>query len=154
EPREVHHFALLLGYGCTAVNPYLAFDSIQDLVDSGVLPRQDGNRHGEEGEDAVYRYTKHFTKAIGKGLYKVFSKMGISTLHSYSGAQIFEAVGLSTKLVDKYFSGTASRIEGAGVRELAEEALKRHRVAFAPLIDPNRDLDRGGDYHWRRDGEF
>ncbi|HTM22564.1 MAG TPA: glutamate synthase large subunit, partial [Kofleriaceae bacterium] len=154
EPREVHHFALLLGFGCTAINPYLAFDSIQDLVDSGVLPRPDGNRHGEEGEDAVYLYTKHFVKAIGKGLLKVFSKMGISTLQSYCGAQIFEAVGLSSKFVEKYFSGTSSRIEGAGVREVAEETLKRHRVAFAPLIDPNRDLDRGGYYHWRRDGEY
>ena len=154
EPREVHHFALLLGYGCTAINPYLAYDSIQDLFDSGVLPQPDGNRSSEEGEDALSLYTKHFTKAIGKGLLKVFSKMGISTLQSYCGAQIFEAVGLSTKLVAKYFSGTPTRIEGAGVIEIAEETLKRHRVAFAPLIDPNRDLDRGGFYHWRRDGEY
>ncbi len=154
EPREVHHFALLVGYGCTAINPYLAIDSIQDMVDSGVLPQLDGNTAADEEHDAVYHYTKHYIKAIGKGLLKVFSKMGISTLQSYCSAQIFEAVGLSTAFVEKYFTGTPTRIEGAGVKEIAEECLSRHRVAFAPLIDPNRDLDRGGFYHWRRDGEF
>ncbi len=154
EPREVHHFALLVGYGCTAVNPYLAIDSIQDMVDSGVLPQLDGNTAADEEHDAVYIYTKHYIKAIGKGLLKVFSKMGISTLQSYCSAQIFEAVGLSTPFVKRYFTGTSTRIEGADVREIASESLTRHHVAFAPLIDPNRDLDRGGYYHWRRDGEF
>jgi len=154
EPREVHHFALLVGYGCTAINPYLAFDSIYDLVEAGVLEQLDGNRQGEEGHDAGYIYTKRFIKAVGKGLLKVFSKMGISTLQSYCSAQIFEAVGLSTPFIARYFTGTASRIEGAGAPEIARESLTRHRVAFAPLIDANRDLDRGGYYHWRRDGEY
>jgi glutamate synthase (NADPH/NADH) large chain/glutamate synthase (ferredoxin) len=154
EPRETHHFALLVGYGATAVNPYLAFDSIQDLVDSNVLPPLDGNAAADEEHDAVYHYTKKYIKALGKGLLKVFSKMGISTLQSYCSAQIFEAVGLSTALVKKYFTGTQTRIEGAGIADLAQESLARHRVAFAPLVDNNRDLERGGFYHWRRDGEF
>ncbi len=154
EPREVHHFALLVGYGCTAVNPYLAIESIQDMVDSGVLPQLDGNTAADEEHDATYHYTKHYIKAIGKGLLKVFSKMGISTLQSYCSSQIFEAVGLAEACVNTYFTGTASRIGGAGVREIAQETLTRHRVAFAPIIDSNRDLDRGGYYHWRRDGEY
>ncbi len=154
EPRETHHFALLLGYGATAINPYLAFDSIHDLVDQVALPKLDGNRAADEEHDEVYHYTKHYIKAIGKGLLKVFSKMGISTLQSYCSAQIFEAVGLSSAFVKKYFTGTPTRIEGAGAVEIAKESLMRHRVAFAPLVDRNRDLDRGGFYHWRRDGEF
>jgi glutamate synthase (NADPH/NADH) large chain/glutamate synthase (ferredoxin) len=154
EPREVHHFALLVGYGATAINPYLAFDSIRDLVEAGVLPKLDGNAHADEEHDEVYIYTKNFVKAVGKGLYKVFSKMGISTLQSYCNAQIFEAVGLNSAFIKKYMTGTASRIEGAGAAEIASESLKRHWQAFAPLIDSNRDLDRGGYYHWRRDGEF
>jgi len=154
EPREVHHFALLVGYGATAINPYLAFDSIYDLVDTGVLPPLDGNRQAEEDHDVNYIYTKNLIKAIGKGLMKVFSKMGISTLQSYCSAQIFEVIGLSTPCVKKYFTGTATRIEGAGIADIATETLSRHRIAFAPLIDKNRDLDRGGYYHWRRDGEY
>ncbi len=154
EPRETHHFALLVGYGATAINPYLAFDTIVDLFDSGVLPKLDGNSAVDEEHDEIYHYHKNYIKSIGKGLLKVFSKMGISTLQSYCSAQIFEAVGLSSAFVKKYFTGTATRIEGAGVAEIGEESLRRHRVAFAPLIDKNRDLDRGGYYHWRRDGEF
>jgi len=153
EPRETHHFALLFGYCATAVNPYLAFDSIQDLVDTGILPQLDGNRAADEEHDAVYVYTKHYVKAICKGLLKVFSKMGISTLQSYCSAQIFEAVGLSSQCVKKYFTGTPSRIEGVNVQDIAREALATHRIAFAPLVDANRDLERGGYYHWRRDGE-
>ncbi len=153
EPRETHHFALLVGYGATAVNPYLAFDSIQDLVDTGILPQLDGNRAADEEHDAVYVYTKHYVKAVCKGLLKVFSKMGISTLQSYCSAQIFEAVGLSSECVKRYFTGTPSRIEGVSIGDIAREALATHRIAFAPLIDSNRDLDRGGYYHWRRDGE-
>jgi glutamate synthase (NADPH/NADH) large chain len=153
EPRETHHFALLVGYGATAVNPYLAFDSIQDLVDTGILPQLDGNRAADEEHDAVYVYTKHYVKAVCKGLLKVFSKMGISTLQSYCSAQIFEAVGLSTECVRRYFTGTPSRIEGVNIGDIAREALATHRIAFAPLIDSNRDLNRGGFYHWRRDGE-
>ncbi len=154
EPRETHHFALLVGYGATAINPYLAFDSIHDLYDTGILPKQDGNAKSDEEHDAVYHYQKYFIKAVGKGLLKVFSKMGISTLQSYCSAQIFEAVGLSTTFIQKYFTNTPTRIEGAGIREIAGECLTRHRVAFTPAPDKNRDLDRGGYYHWRRDGEF
>ena len=154
EPREVHHFALLLGYGATAVNPYLAIDSIYDLVDTSVLPPLDGIAQQDDDHDAGYTYAKNFTKAVNKGLLKIFSKMGISTLQSYCSAQIFEALGLSTALVDKYFTRTPSRIGGAGIADLAQEAIEKHRVAYAPLIDRNRDLDRGGYYHWRRDGEF
>jgi glutamate synthase (NADPH/NADH) large chain len=154
EPREVHHFGLLVGYGATAVNPYLAFDSIHDLVDQSVLPKLDGNAAADEQHDEVYHYTKHFIKAVNKGLLKIFSKMGISTLQSYCSAQIFEAVGLSSAFVKQYFTNTPTRIEGVGAAEVAEETLMRHAVAFAPLIDKNRDLDRGGYYHWRRDGEF
>ena len=154
EPREVHHFALLFGYGATAVNPYLAMDTIADLVEGGSLPPRDGNAAADDDHDATYHYTKHFVKAVGKGLLKVFSKMGISTLQSYAGAQIFEAVGLSSDFVQKYLTGTATRIEGAGAAEIAQESLRRHRVAFAPQLDKNRDLERGGFYHWRRDGEF
>ena len=154
EPREVHHFALLVGYGATAVNPYLAFDSIHDMYDQGMLPPLDSPAHQDDEHDAPYHYRKAFTKAVDKGLLKIFSKMGISTLQSYCGAQIFEAVGLSSALVSKYFTHTPSRIEGAGLAEIEEETVRRHRVAFAPLIDQNRDLDRGGNYHWRRDGEF
>ena len=154
EPRETHHFALLVGYGATAINPYLAFDSLSDLVDSRVLPELDGNAAADEEHDAVYHYTKKYIKAIGKGLLKVFSKMGISTLQSYCSAQIFEAIGLSTPFIQKYFTGTQTRIEGAGIIEIAQESLMRHRVAFSPMADSNRDLERGGFYHWRRDGEF
>ena len=155
EPREVHHFALLVGYGATVINPYLALESIQDMVDSQVLPQLDGNTAADDGYDATYHYTKHFIKAIGKGLLKVFSKMGISTLQSYCSAQIFEAVhGLSSAFTQRHFTGTSSRIEGAGIIEIAKESLFRHRVAFSPLVDRNRDLDRGGYYHWRRDGEY
>ena len=154
EARETHHFALLVGYGATAINPYLAVDSIHDLIDAGILPKLDGNKAVDDENDAAYYYTKNYIKAVGKGLLKVFSKMGISTLQSYCSAQIFEAIGLNTAFVKKYFTGTATRIEGAGAIEIATEALKKHRVAFAPLIDKNRDLERGGYYHWRRDGEF
>ncbi len=154
EPREVHHFALLVGYGATAINPYLAFDSIQDLVDSRMLPHLDGNANADDENDAVYYYTQKYIKAIGKGLLKVFSKMGISTLQSYCSAQIFEAVGLSSAFITKYFTGTPTRIEGAGIKEIARDYLTKHRIAFAPLIDRNRDLDRGGVYHWRREGEY
>jgi glutamate synthase (NADPH) large chain len=154
EPREVHHFALLVGYGATAINPYLAFDSIHDLYDLNVLPNLDGNAHADDQHDAVYHYTKHFIKAIDKGLLKIFSKMGISTLQSYCSAQIFEAIGLSSNFIDKYFTFTPTRIQGAGIAEIAQETLAKHTVAFAPLIDKNRDLERGGNYHWRRDGEY
>jgi glutamate synthase domain-containing protein 2/glutamate synthase domain-containing protein 1/glutamate synthase domain-containing protein 3 len=153
EAREVHHFALLLGYGATAINPYLAFQTLQYMVNKGMLPNQDGNTHADEETDVLYRYTENYIKAIGKGLLKVFSKMGISTLQSYCTAQIFEIVGLNEEFTAKYFPGTASRIGGAGLKEITTESLMRHRVAFAEQIDPNRGLDRGSEYSWRREGE-
>ena len=153
EARDVHHFALLLGYGATAINPYLAFQTLQDMVLLGMLPGQDGNKHADEETDIVYQYTKNYIKAVGKGLLKVFSKMGISTLQSYCSAQIFEVVGLDQDFISKYFPGTASRIGGAGLNEIATESLMRHRNAYAEQVDPNRGLERGSEYSWRREGE-
>jgi glutamate synthase (NADPH/NADH) large chain len=135
--REVHHFALLGGYGAEAVHPYLALETL--LAASG-----------EAGSKAI----RNYVKAIGKGLKKVMSKMGISTYMSYTGAQIFEAVGLSRKLVDKYFNGTASKVSGIGILELAEEAIRIHRAAFGekdPVLQGM--LDAGGEYAWRVRGE-
>ena len=119
EAREVHHFALLLGYGAGAINPYLAFDTIRDLCREGVLS-------GLTERKAV----KNYVKAAGKGILKVMSKMGISTVASYTGAQIFEAVGLQQSLVDEYFTGTASRIEGIDLDVIADEVAARHRIAY------------------------
>jgi glutamate synthase (NADPH/NADH) large chain len=153
EVREVHHFALLVGYGATAVNPYLAFETLQDMVNQGMLPGLDGNNQADEETDIIYQYTKSYIKAVGKGLLKVFSKMGISTLQSYCSAQIFEIVGLDQEFTAKYFPGTASRIGGAGLQEVATESLMRHSNAYAEQVDSNRDLDRGSEYSWRREGE-
>jgi glutamate synthase (NADPH/NADH) large chain len=142
--REVHHFALLGGYGAEAVHPYLALETLLDLAAKGKLG------DGVDGKKAI----KNFVKAIGKGLKKVASKMGISTYMSYTGAQIFEAVGLSRALVDKYFKGTTSNVGGIGVFEVAEEALHVHRSAFDER-DPvlKASLDAGGEYAWRVRGE-
>ncbi|TVR44559.1 MAG: glutamate synthase large subunit [Planctomycetota bacterium] len=153
EPREVHHFACLVGYGASAINPYLAIEGLGDMIDIGMLPLHDGNSHADDPEDAEAHYLKNYIKAINKGLYKVFSKIGISTLQSYCSAQIFDAVGLSQAFIDKYFTGTSSRIEGAGIEEIAQDAITRHGRAFGVQVDPSRDLDRGGEYHWRREGE-
>jgi len=142
--REVHHFALLGGYGAEAVHPYLALETLLDLAAKGQLgPDLDGRK-------AI----KNFVKAIGKGLKKVMSKMGTSTYMSYTGAQIFEAVGLAKSLVDKYFTGTTSSIEGIGVFEVAEEAIRIHKAAFDDA-DPvlQSMLDAGGEYAWRVRGE-
>ncbi|HEV8099233.1 MAG TPA: glutamate synthase-related protein, partial [Gaiellaceae bacterium] len=141
EPREVHHFALLIGYGAAAINPYVMFESLDELADRSLLP-EDLER--EEAE-------KRIVKAIGKGLLKTISKMGISTIQSYRGAQIFEAVGLERELIDKHFTGTASRIGGVGTRVLATEALERHARAYPAARDEL--LPVGGVYAWRRDGE-
>ncbi len=140
--REVHHFALLGGYGAEAVHPYLALDTIAELADQGLLPNTDAKKA-----------CKNYVKAIGKGLRKVMSKMGISTYMSYTGAQIFEAVGLSRALVDKYFTGTTSTVEGIGVFEIAEEAIRIHRTAFGhdPVLEGA--LDAGGEYAFRVRGE-
>ena len=142
EPREVHHFALLIGYGCTAINPYLAFETLDDLIKEGLLTDKDHNV-------AVKKYIK----AAVKGVVKTMAKMGISTVQSYHGAQIFEAVGLNAELVDKYFTWTPSRIQGVGLEVIAEEALARHRRAY-PSREVNEELDAGGQYQWRDNGEF
>jgi glutamate synthase domain-containing protein 2/glutamate synthase domain-containing protein 1/glutamate synthase domain-containing protein 3 len=145
EPREVHHFALLIGYGASAVNPYLAFETLADMKREGMLPE------ALSFEQAC----KNFIKSINKGLLKTMSKMGISTLQSYRGAQIFEAVGLHEEVIDKYFTHTASRISGVKLDVLAEETLARHRFAYPPAPVPeNLDLDPGGWYKWRLGGEF
>src|SRR4051812_5245152 len=142
--REVHHFALLGGFGAEAVHPYLAMETLLDLAAQGKLGE------GVDGKKAL----KNFVKAMGKGLKKVMSKMGISTYMSYTGAQIFEAVGLSRTLVDKYFTGTTSNVGGIGLFEVAEEALRVHRAAFGER-DPvlQAALDAGGEYAWRVRGE-
>ena len=139
--RETHHFALLAGYGAEAVHPYLAMETLVELAHG--LP---GDLSGEK---AIYNYTK----AVGKGLMKVMSKMGISTYMSYCGAQIFEAIGLNKSLVDKYFKGTASNVEGIGVFEVAEEALRLHTLAFGNDPVLAEQLDAGGEYAFRVRGE-
>src|SRR6202046_61463 len=144
EPREVMHFALLIGYGASAINPYLAIETIHDLKRRGLLPEKITADYAE----------KNFIKAINKGLLKTFSKMGISTLQSYRGAQVFEAVGLNDSLIESYFPGTASRIEGIGLGVLAREAQLKHEYAFQPLTDSETDLAVGGQYQYREGGEF
>lgn len=143
EPRETHHFALLIGYGAGAINPYLAFETLDDMIHQGILKNIDH-------KTAV----KNYAKAVAKGVVKTMSKMGISTIQSYRGAQIFEAVGLNQKLIDKYFTWTASRIEGAGIEEVATEVLKRHNHAFPDRQTNGQTLDAGGQYQWRKEGEY
>src|SRR5687767_13408736 len=143
DAREVHHLALLIGYGAGAVNPYLAFETLDDMIRDGMLP-------GLVHETAI----KNYIKSLNKGVLKVMSKMGISTLQSYRGAQIFEAVGLDKEFVDRYFTWTASRIGGVGIDAIAEEVRARHLLAFPERPVADRDLDEGGEYQWRRDGEF
>ncbi len=144
EAREIHHMAVLIGYGACAINPYLAFETIAEMAAEGRLADTD------DAGAAI----KNYVKAIDKGLLKVMSKMGISTLQSYRGAQIFEAVGLGKALIEEYFPGTPSRVEGIGLPEVAEEVLRRHVRAFPRTRIPNSlDLDIGGIYQWRRGGE-
>ncbi|RED63181.1 glutamate synthase large subunit [Cohnella lupini] len=142
DPREVHHFALLLGYGVSAINPYLALESLDDMIRQGLLV-------GITHEKAVYNYMK----AATKGVVKVLSKMGISTIQSYRGAQIFEALGLEKGLIDKYFTWTPSRIGGVGLDVIAREALIPHEKAYAEQDRGELVLPSGGEYQWRRDGE-
>ena len=145
DAREVHHMALLIGYGAAAVNPYLALDSIDDMISEGLLegvsPRQ---------------ARRNYIKAACKGVLKVMSKMGISTVASYTGAQVFEAIGLDGALIDEYFTGTSSRIGGVGLSVLAAEVATRHRQAHEPRPTEraHRELEVGGEYQWRREGEF
>ncbi|MGE3956512.1 MAG: glutamate synthase large subunit [Vicinamibacterales bacterium] len=143
DAREVHHCALLLGYGAGAVNPYLAFETLDDMIRQRILV-------GITHEQAV----KNYTRALNKGILKVMSKMGVSTLQSYCGAQLFEAVGLEKAFVDKYFTRTASRIGGVGISVVAEEVRRRHMQAFPARPVAEADLEWGGEYQWRRDGEY
>ena len=143
EPREVMHFCLLIGYGATAINPYLAFETLEDMQRLGLLaPGLTSNKAQQ-----------NYIKAIRKGVLKVMSKMGISTVRSYHGAQIFEAVGLSREIVDQYFTGTTSQIEGVGLEVLTEEVMRRHKYAYQALTDDVTKLDVGGEYQFRVRGE-
>ena len=141
---EVHHFACLIGFGATAINPYLALSSIRDMKLNGQL----------DTELDVEHLKKNYIKAVNEGLLKVFSKMGISTLQSYQGAQIFEIIGLNKKVVDTYFSGATSRIEGMGLDEIAKETLAKHQFAFSKTDSAVNRLSVGGVYQWKRKGEF
>ncbi len=143
EPREVMHFALLLGYGASAVNPYLAIETLEDLYKNGAF----------SVDDTWDKVFKSYMKAVDKGLLKTFSKMGISTLQSYQGAQIFEAIGLNRELVEQYFTGTSSRIEGVDMSVLAREALMKHQFAMTPPGESDTELRIGGDYQYRVRGE-
>ena len=144
EVREVHHVALLIGFGAAAVNPYLAMESAEDLVRQGVIT-------GITPEKAV----RNLIKSLGKGVLKVMSKMGVSTIASYTGAQIFEAIGLSKEFVDEYFVGATSRLGGVGIDVIAQETIKRHHIAYPPggEIPGSKRLQIGGEYQWRREGE-
>jgi len=143
EAREIHHMALLMGYGAGAINPYLAFETLDDMIRQQML-------NGTDSATAVEKYIK----ALNKGVLKVASKMGISTVQSYRGAQIFEAIGLDQAFVDKYFTWTASRIGGIGIDVVAKEVGMRHHHAYPERPAGEPDLDWGGEYQWRRDGEY
>ena len=140
EPREVHHFALLLGYGATAINPYLVFETITEQIERGALTINQ--------PQAV----KNYVKAINKGVVKIMSKMGISTIQSYLGAQIFECLGINREVIEKYFTSTPSRIGGVGLKEIAADALVRHQQAYFPAHGDD-SLETGGNYQWRQTGE-
>ncbi len=142
EPREVQHYALLIGYGVQAINPYLAFESLDDMIRQGLMT-------DITHEAAVTKYIK----AATKGVIKVLSKMGISTIQSYRGAQIFEAIGLNKSVVDKYFTWTPSRIEGIGLDVIAKEAISRHKDAFENFDSDSKNLDSGSTFYWRKNGE-
>ncbi len=143
EPREVHHFALLFGFGASAINPYLVNEIIGEQIEENDITEY-------SFEEAINNYNK----AIGKGVLKVMNKIGISTLNSYRGSQLFECIGINTKVVDKYFPNTPTRIQGIGLYEIEKEISKRHQRAFSTQeIAANLDLEIGGEYRWRRDGE-
>jgi glutamate synthase (ferredoxin) len=143
DAREVHHVSLLLGYGAGVVNPYVAFETIDDMIRQGMLAGVDRGK-------AI----QHYIKALNKGVLKVMSKMGISTLQSYCGAQIFEAIGLKQELIDRYFTHTMSRVGGIGIDVVAQEACLRHERAFGRQPVRPQELEPGGEYQWRRDGEY
>jgi glutamate synthase (NADPH/NADH) large chain len=139
----VHHFSLLIGYGAAAVNPYLALESVAEMVRDGLL-----------GEMTEREASRKYLKAASKGVLKVMSKMGISTVASYTGAQVFEAIGLERSLVDRYFGATSSRLGGIGLDEVAEEVARRHRYAYGPPLAGELEIESGGEYKWRRGGEY
>jgi glutamate synthase (ferredoxin) len=143
EAREVHHFSLLVGYGCSAINPYMAFETMDGMIGDGLLTNVDHKLA-----------CKNFVKAATKGVIKVMSKMGISAVQSYHGAQVFEAVGLRQDLIDEYFTWTASRIGGIGIDTVAREVLMRHHAAFGERDAGSAMLSAGGQYQWRADGEY
>ncbi len=142
DAREVHHMCLLIGYGAGAVNPWVAFETLDDMIREGLLT-------GVDHAKAV----RNYIKALNKGILKVMAKMGISTLQSYCGAQIFEAIGLNRTVIDRYFTGTASRVAGIGIDMIHEEVRRRHEQAFPERPVGPPELDSGGEYQWRRDGE-
>ncbi|MBT9189754.1 MULTISPECIES: glutamate synthase large subunit [Zobellia] len=143
EPREVHHFCLLFGFGASAINPYLVNEIIGEQIEEHDIT-------DFTFEEAV----KNYNKAVGKGILKVMNKIGISTLNSYRGSQLFECIGINTKVVDKYFPNTPTRIQGIGLYQIEKEVAKRHKKAFnTKEVAANLDLEMGGDYRWRRDGE-
>jgi glutamate synthase domain-containing protein 2/glutamate synthase domain-containing protein 1/glutamate synthase domain-containing protein 3 len=143
EAREVMHFALLIGYGAGAVNPYVAYETLADMIEKNILK-----------EVTIDEAVEHYVKAINKGMLKVASKMGISTVQSYRGAQIFEAIGLNEDVIDQYFTWTPSRIEGVGLDVIAAECATRHHHAYEVSPSLDGDLDVGGQYQWRRRGEY
>ena len=140
EPREVHHFAVLLGYGVNAINPYLAYETLTDMAENKYFDKT--------ADEAVNIYRN----VVTSGIVKIMSKMGISTIQSYQGAQIFEALGVSESVVDKYFTGTVTRIGGIDINQIDKEAQLRHEKAFDPLKKVDA-LEAGGNYKWRKDGE-
>ena len=145
DARECHHMCLLIGYGAAAINPYLAFATLEDIIAQNLTELDDPEKA-----------RKNYIKACDKGILKVMSKMGISTVASYTGAQIFEAIGLAEEFVEEFFTGTVSRLSGIGLQELAEEIARRHRRAYPdrPTELAHRGLDGGGEYQWRREGEY
>ncbi|MGH8597571.1 MAG: glutamate synthase central domain-containing protein, partial [Gammaproteobacteria bacterium] len=153
EPREVHHFCTLIGYGADAVNPYVAFETLDDLIQQGII-KDEAVKDRKAGEALHDTTVRNYIKAVNKGLVKVMSKMGISTVQSYRGAQIFEAIGLDKAFVDRHFTYTASRIGGIGLEIIEREVSLRHQGAFPMRLIGKPELDWGGEYQWRRDGEY
>jgi len=151
DAREVHHMAMLVGFGAGAINPYMAFETLEDMIERGALELGTGSVAGDY-EKAVTNYIK----GAGKGVLKVMSKMGISTMASYNGAQLFQVIGLSQNMVDEYFTGLRSPLDGIGLDEIADDVAARHRVAFLENRNEraHRELEVGGEYQWRREGEY
>ncbi|WP_067884901.1 glutamate synthase large subunit [Nocardia vaccinii] len=162
DAREVHHMALLVGFGAAAINPYMVFESIEDMLERGML-KMPGSSAGISGSaadgvvrDAYHTAVRNYNKAAGKGVLKVMSKMGISTIASYRGAQLFQVVGLSQEMCDRYFTGLKSPLDGIGLDEIADEVAARHRIAFLENHNEraHRELEVSGEYQWRREGEY